>query len=162
MTWLGQNKAATWKFGSILLCINCSDCCWWWCKAVCFTTYRLNVLKPIIIAVQWCLTWLKPLITAIQLSNYFLELASASTVLEWPSQSPSLNPKSTYGILWEGRTLSMVCNQQICSYCLMLISMWNRTFPASHWIFASKILKPFWREKCVQRSKVHLIEWLVY
>lgn len=88
MTWLGQNKATSRKFGSILLCINCSDCCCWWCKAVCFTTYKLNVLKPIIIAVQWCLTYLKPLITAIQLSNWFLELVSTSTVLEWPSQSP--------------------------------------------------------------------------
>ena len=68
------------------------------------------------------------------MSNWFLEHDNEFSVLQWPPQSPDLNPTER---LWDVVEWGMhIMDVQICSNCMMLSC--RGMFPAPCWIYAMK------------------------
>ncbi len=95
---------------------------------------------------------------------WFLDHDNEFTLLNWPPQSPDLNPIEHLWDVMEREIIMDVQPTNLQQLCDAIMSIWTRIseecFTTPCWIYARE-LRQFWRQKWIQpgTSKVYLIKW---
>ncbi len=100
------------------------------------------------------------------ISDWFLEHDNEFTLLQWPPQSPDLNPiKQLWDVVEREICIMDVQPTNLQQLCDAIMSIWTKTRNVSNTLLnlCHEELRQFWRQKEVQSgtSKVYLIKWPV-